>query len=337
MKNFYAFFRGKNYNTFMQIIEAIPNFSEGKNLPLVSQIAKEAVAGSRARILHLDSNPDANRTVLTLAGEPEEVVKACLALFASCQKHLDMRTQHGAHPRLGSVDVCPLVPITNITLEETALWADMLARQVGSKLNIPVYLYEKNASSPLRKNLAFIRQGEYESLPAKLPALPPDYGPAVYSPEISRTGASVIGARNFLIAFNISLNTQEVSLAKEIAAVLREKNGGLPAVKAIGWLMPEYHAAQVSFNLTDFRTTGLAQVWQACSLEARKRGVTATAGELIGLAPREAFLQAGKFYAPQETDSSRLIRLAVEKLSLNKIRPFVAEERILENKLSKLL
>lgn len=337
MKIFYAFFRGKNYNTFMQIIEAVPNFSEGKNLPLISQIVKETAEVSCAKILHIDSNADANRTVLTLAGEPEEILKSCLALFRACKKHLDMRVQQGKHPRLGAVDVCPFVPVQNISLKQTALWADKLARQVSTELNIPIYLYEANATQPTRKNLAFLRQGEYENLPSKLATLPPDYGPVSYSQEVAKTGASVIGARNFLIAFNISLNTQDVSPAKEIAAVLREKNGGLPSVKAIGWYMPAYQAAQVSFNLTDFHTTGLAQVWEACKKEAHKRGLEVTGSELIGLLPLEAILQAGRFYSPQNDSSQQLIRLAIEKLGLNKIRPFHMEERILENKLTELL
>lgn len=248
-----------------------------------------------------------------------------------------MRTQQGEHPRLGAVDVCPLVPVKNITLAETALWADQLARKVATELSIPVYLYEANASHVMRKNLAFIRQGEYESLPTKLSLLPPDYGPASYSREVAKTGAGIIGARNFLIAFNISLNTQNVSLAKEMAAALREKNGGLPAVKAIGWLMPAYKSAQVSFNLTDFHTTGLAQVWEACKQQADKHGLILTGSELIGLVPQEALLQAGKFYNSQENFPDALIRLAVEKLGLNKIRPFDLEERILENKLNGLL
>ena len=238
----------------MKLIEAVPNISEASNTENLACILRElrAILG-QVRLLHVDSNADANRTVLTLAGSPEQVVQACFELFQICQNRIDMRSHKGAHTRLGAVDVCPLVPIQDITLQETAVFANQLAHHVASELNIPVYLYEANAKTAERKNLAFIRQGEYESLPQKLHTLPPDYGPQCFSPSVARTGASVIGARNFLIAFNISLDTQNVKIAKQIAAKLREKNGGLPGVKAIGWYMPAYQCAQVSFNITDFK------------------------------------------------------------------------------------
>ncbi len=319
----------------MQIIEAVPNISEAKNAGNLNRILTDLrTTLGNAKLLHIDSNPDANRTVITLAGPPEDVVRACFALFKSCQKHIDMRKHHGVHPRLGAVDVCPLVPVQEISMEQTSQLADDLARRVAAELNIPIYLYEANAQTTQRKNLAFIRRGGYESLPDKLKTLPPDYGPQNFSPSLARSGASVMGARNFLIAFNLSLNTKDVTTAKEIAAKLREKNGGLPGVKAIGWYMPGYQCAQVSCNLTDFHKSNLQNVFEACKKEADQLGLKITGSELIGLIPKEALLRAGRFYAPQATKETALINAAVEHLLLNKIHPFVAHERILGKRLA---
>lgn len=319
-----------SYNKFMSaIIECVPNISEGKNPRVIAQIC-DAVRAAGARLLNCDANRDANRTVLTFAGAPQSVVQSALACMRETCRLLDMRTQRGAHPRLGAVDVCPLVPVGGITLAETALWADKLARRAAEELNVPVYLYEANAADEARKNLAFIRRGEYESLPQKLKELPPDYGPAEFSPSVQKTGAAVIGARNFLIAFNVSLNTQDVGVAKEIASVLREKNGGLKAVKAIGWFMPQYRCAQVSFNVTDFHQTGLHQVFEACRREAAARGLQATGSELIGLTPLEALLDAGRFYARAEEPETELITRAAQALHLSRHAPFHPPEKILE-------
>ncbi len=319
----------------MQLIEAVPNISEAQNTANLTRILGDvqAVLG-RARLLHVDSNIDANRTVLTLAGPALEVMRVCFMLFRSCAEDIDMQFHQGAHPRLGAVDVCPLVPISEITLQETAVLADQLARRVASELYIPIYLYEENATTSERKNLAFVRKGEYESLPEKLRTFPPDYGPHQFSPSVARTGASVIGARNFLIAFNMSLSTRDVQPARAIAAKIREKNGGLPAVKAIGWYMPGYECAQVSCNLTDFHKSNLHDVFEACKKEAKSLGVHITGSELIGLVPQEAILQAGKFYASNTTDEAALIAAAVQNLLLDKIHPFKANERILEKALT---
>ncbi len=318
----------------MQIVEAVPNISEAKDPQVLTQILGDIqAAAGQVRLLHVDSNPDANRTVLTLAGHPQHVVHACFLLFKACTQYIDMQFHKGAHPRLGAVDVCPLVPVADITLTETAAFADQLARRVAEELSIPVYLYEANATTPARKNLAFIRRGEYEGLMKKLRVLPPDYGPQEYTESVARTGASVIGARNFLIAFNISLNTKDVTAAKEIAATLREKNGGLPAVKAIGWYMENYQCAQVSFNLTDYHKSNLHDVFEACKKQAAARGLEITGSELIGLVPQEAILQAGKFYAPNAADETTLIGAAVEQLLLGKIRPFIPNERMLERRM----
>ena len=315
----------------MKLIEAVPNISEAKDTENLQRIVGDLRANlGGAKLLHVDSNPDANRTVLTLAGAPEQVLRACFVLFGLCQKYIDMRFHEGAHPRLGAVDVCPLVPLQQMTLEETATYADGLARLVARELNIPVYLYGANAKTEKRKNLAFLRKGEYEMLPTKLTLLPPDYGPTEFNAQVAASGASVIGARNFLIAFNVSLNTKDVALAKEIAAKLREKSGGLPGVKAIGWYMPGYQCAQVSCNLTDFHKSNLPDVFEACTKEAAARGVQVTGSEIIGLVPQEALLQAGKFYAPNEPNNTTLVNAAIKNLLLNKIRPFKADEQVLE-------
>lgn len=315
----------------MQCIEIVPNISEGKNQEIIRYIIRQALHNNAAKLLHCDSNADANRTVLTIAGEAHSVTQAAFQLIQAASEKIDMRFHKGEHPRLGATDVCPLVPISGISLHETAVLADQLARRVGRELHLPVYLYEQNASDEERKNLAVIRKGEYESLPQKIIQLPPDYGSKIYSEQTAKTGAVIIGARNFLIAFNISLNTQDTFPAKQIAAILREKNNGLKAVKAIGWYMEGYKSAQVSFNLTDFHTTGLAEVFEACQKEAEKAGLRIIGSELIGLAPMEAILNAGRFYNPSEKDPDKLIELAVKKLGLNKICPFNPKERILEN------
>ncbi len=318
----------------MKLIEAVPNISEAKDKKNLARIVGDvrAALGS-ARLLHIDSNTDANRTVLTLAGLPTEVAAACFALFQSCKKHIDMRIHHGAHPRLGAVDVCPFIPVKGIRAEDLLLFINGFAQRVAYELDIPVYLYEQSALFPKRTDLAFIRHGEYESLPQKLKNFPPDYGPQAFTESVARTGASVIGVRDFLIAFNVSLNTKEVAVAQEIASALREKNGGLPGVKAIGWYMKEYGCAQVSFNLTNYRKSNLHNVFEACKQLAAAYGLTVTGSELIGLVPQKAILKAGKFYAPNETDENVLLNIAVQHLLLDKIRPFVPSEKILENQL----
>lgn len=320
----------------MQLIEAVPNLSAGPSSTALERVLKALARVDGARLLHVDSNQDANRTVLTLAGTPKQVLKSLKILFQTAAREIDMRLHRGAHPRLGAVDVCPLVPLQNITLKQTAAYAQELAQFVGEQLHIPVYLYEENASAPERKNLAFLRACEYESLPKKLKTLPPDFGPCTFTASVAKTGASVIGARNFLIAFNVSLNTAQVQPAKEIAAVLREKNGGLPGVKAIGWYMENYHCAQVSFNIVNYHKTGLARVFEACKNEAQQRGLKVTGSELIGLIPQEALQQAGQFYGPHLTGQAQL-QTAVEKMLLNNIRPFILRERIVEEQLKNTL
>ena len=282
--------------------------------------------------LGADANPCANRTVFTLIGEPKNVTDALLDFMALALQHIDMRTQHGAHPRLGAVDVCPLIPLQHITLSQTVHWARLLGQKAAEQLQIPVYLYEAAASTPQRQNLAFIRHGEYESLAQKLHLLAPDFGPAEFTPRTARTGACIIGARPILIAFNINLNTQDPAPAKQIAAKIRQSGGGLKGLKAIGWYMPNFHRAQVSCNITDFQAAPLHTVYEACQKEAAALGLQATGCELVGLAPLQALLDAGRHYAPAETDPRLLIQCAAEALHLNEVKPFTPQEQILEIK-----
>ena len=333
--NFYSFADENcflRYNLIMPIIEAVPNISEGKDSAKLRALADLLRAATGVKLLGVDPNPCANRTVFTLAGEAENI---CIALFdfiSLALRLIDMRAQTGAHPRLGAVDVCPLIPLQDITLAQTAQLAKNLGRRVGENLQVPVYLYEAAAAEQARRNLAFIRKGEYENLAQKLCTLPPDFGPNVFSPRTAQTGACIIGARNILIAFNVNLNTQDPTPAKAIAAKIRQSGGGMKGLKAIGWYMPNFTRAQVSCNITDFHAAPLHAVYESCQKEAAALGLQATGCELVGLAPLQAVLDAGRHYAPAETDRQKLIRAAAEGLHLNEVKPFSAEEQILEIK-----
>lgn len=319
----------------MALLECVPNIS----LSAPEDVRRVACAVQNtpgATLLHTDSNPAANRTVLTFAGTAEAVFQAARACLKTTLELADMRLHRGAHPRLGALDVCPFVPVSGITLQEAARLAVRFGQLAAQEFNVPVYLYEAAARRAQTRNLADVRRGEYESLPQKLQTLPPDFGPRVFNAGVAKTGASVIGARPFLIAFNINLNTQDPAPAKKIAAVLREKNGGLKAVKAIGWYMENFRRAQISCNLTDFTQTGPAQVFAAAQKEAQKLGFMATGCELVGLIPLQALLAAGRFYAPGQTDETALIRAAANGLSLSDVKPFNPHEQILEYRLKAL-
>lgn len=320
------------YNVGMPFLEAVPNVSEGKNSAVLRALEDLLRAAPRVRFLGADANAAANRTVFTLAGEPGAVADSLFDFIALSCRLIDMRTQHGTHPRLGAADVCPLVPLKDISLAECARLARRLGRRVGTELGVPVYLYEAAAETPQRKNLAFIRKGEYEGLREKLRTLPPDFGPAQWTETAAKSGACVIGARNILIAFNINLNTQDPAPAKIIAAKIRESSGGLKGVKAIGWYMGNFARAQVSCNITDFRAAPLHAVYESCQQEAAALGLKATGCELVGLAPLEALLAAGRHYAPRETREDALISAAVRGLHLTEVKPFDPREQILEYK-----
>ena len=316
----------------MQLIEAVPNVSEGRCKNILRTLADTLRAHRQIKLLSADSSPAANRTVFTLVGSPQSVSNALFDFIKQATQLIDMRLQHGVHPRLGTVDVCPLVPLQNISLQETAQWAAQLGKRVGEELKIPVYLYEAAATRATCQNLADIRRGEYENLKEKLRILPPDFGPKEFSAKIAHTGACIIGARPFLIAFNINLNTRDERPAKQIAAKIRQRGGGLPGVKAIGWYIDDFKCAQVSCNITDFHVAPLPAVFEVCKKEAAELGVQATGCELVGLIPLDAMLQAGHYYRPLETDMHTLVQTVVERLNLSEVKPFNPHEQILEIK-----
>jgi glutamate formiminotransferase / formiminotetrahydrofolate cyclodeaminase len=334
------------------LIECVPNFSEGRNPHLIHQIAETLAAVPGVRLLEVDPGPDANRTVMTLAGPPDAVCEAAFRGIERAAALIDMRQHQGAHPRLGATDVCPLIPLQGIDMAQTAALARQLAQRVGEELGIPTYCYEYAALAPERRNLATIRAGEYEGLPEKLKHFPPDFGPAMFH---ARAGASVIGARHFLVAWNCNLATMDVKVAKAIAAEVRESGfrtvgtdgtvrhvpGRLPAVKAIGWLMPTYQCAQVSTNLTHLDTTPLHLAYETISEVALRHGTRVTGSELIGLVPRSAMLAAGRHFRAKagsatEATEPELMAAAVAGLGLAALRPFDPGQKVIEYALAQV-
>lgn len=329
-----------------QIIECIPNFSEGKNANTLASISKAIKAISGVKLLHLDRGEAANRTVFTFAGEPQKVVEAAFQAIKVAGELIDMRIQKGEHPRIGATDVCPLVPIANITMAEVQEYASQLGARVARELNIPIYLYEHSAKIASRKNLATIRAGEYEGLANKMALTEwhPDFGESFNA----KTGATVLGARDFLIAYNANLDIASVEIATQIARtirasgkVIKKENGEkirIPGqckfLKAIGWYIEEYGKAQVSMNLTNFKITGIHEAYEVCKIAAEKYGAKITGSELIGLIPLEAMLAAGHFYANKKEATNlsekELLQVAVNELGLVDLSPFNFEERIIE-------
>lgn len=322
-----------------QIIECIPNFSEGINAETIAAIANAVTSVEGVRLLNVDPGHDANRTVITFAGEPQAVVDAAFAAIKTAGNLIDMRTQTGEHPRMGATDVCPLVPVRGISMDEVVKYADQLARRVGEELMIPVYLYENSQPDKLRSNLSIIRSGEYEGFFEKIhqPGWQPDYGPAKMD---AKRGATVIGARNYLVAYNITLNTKSVDTAKKIAYAVRESGykgtpGSLKFVKAIGWYMDEYNAAQVSMNLTNIEHTPVHIVFEEVKRQAQKLGADVTGSELIGLIPLTCLIEAGKYYLAKKgldnhPDEKLLLQTAVNELKLDALGAFIAEQRVIE-------
>jgi glutamate formiminotransferase/formiminotetrahydrofolate cyclodeaminase len=341
------------------LIECVPNFSEGRDLEVIRQITARIESVEGATLLHVDPGKATNRTVVTFAGEPEPVVEAAFRAIATAAQLIDMRQHSGAHPRMGATDVCPLVPISGISMEETAGHARRLAERVGRELGIPVYLYEAAQPNPARRNLATIRAGEYEGLARKMadPAWKPDFGPAEFNPS---SGATVIGARDFLVAFNVNLNTTSTRRANAVAFDVRETGrpkrkgdpvtgevikdageepvmipGSLKSVKAIGWFIEEYGLAQVSMNLTDLTVTPLHLAFDEVCRRAEARGLRVTGSELVGLIPLAAMLEAGRYFLRKQQRSvgvseAELIRIAVASLGLEDLGSFNPEERIIE-------
>ncbi len=342
----------------MPLIECVPNFSEGQNLVVIQAIQSAIESVEHVQLLHLDPGFDAHRTVMTFAGPPAQVIEAAFQAIKIASEQIDMNQHQGTHPRMGATDVCPLIPIQGISMDEVVEWSKRLAQRVGQELQIPVYLYEQSAQFSHRKNLAHIRKGEYEGLSSKLRQAQwaPDYGPKSGHPS---AGATVIGARPFLIAYNVNLNTPSTEIAQRIAQRVRESgyllrvDGSLKgalkrdekgqairvpglrkSLKAIGWFIDEYNCAQVSMNLTNMEHTNMHQAFEACREIAKQAGVQVTGSELIGMAPLSCFLAAGKFYA-QDVDLSEqeLVQLAIERLGLAELKPFDAEEKVLEYRL----
>ena len=331
-----------------QLIECVPNFSEGRDMSVIKQITEAIESVEGVLLLNVDAGKAANRTVVTFVGAPEAVVQAAFLAIEKAAELIDMSKQTGEHPRIGATDVCPLIPIANISMAETVEWAKRLGVLVGTPLSIPVFLYEFAASKPERKNLATIRSGEYEGLSEKLkkPEWKPDFGQAVFNP---RAGATVIGARDFLIAYNINLNTTSVDLANAVAYDVRERGrtvkdekgnkiqlpGACKSVKAIGWYIEEYGVAQVSMNVTNINVTPLHIAFEACCKSAEKYGLRVTGSELIGLLPKRVLLEAGQYFLqkqkmPTDVSEAEIIKIAVKTLGLGELAPFDPQKRVVE-------
>lgn len=334
-----------------KLIECVPNFSEGNDLNIIKQITDQIESVDGIKLLNVDPGKATNRTVVTFVGEPAAVIEAAFRGIAKAAELIDMSKHKGEHPRMGATDVCPLIPIAGITMEETVVYAKKLAEKVGQLLNLPVYLYEEAQNNPARKNLSVIRAGEYEgfSTKIKLPEWKPDFGPSEYS---VKSGATVIGARDFLVAYNVNLNTTSVRRANSIAFDVREngrkvKNdkgeevvqpGSCKSVKAIGWFIEEYGLAQVSMNLTNINITPLHIAFDECVKSAHQRGMRVTGSELVGLVPLKSLTDAGKYFLEKQERSSgvsekELIRIAIKSLGLDELGAFNPDERIIEYQL----
>lgn len=338
-----------------QIIECVPNFSEGRDMGIIKQITDAIEAVDGVKLLDVDPGRDTNRTVVTFAGDPEAVAEAAFRGAKKAGEVIDMSKHHGEHPRMGALDVCPFVPVSGITMEETVVIAHRVGERIGNELAIPVYCYEYAASSEQRRNLADCRSGEYEGLSEKLadPAWKPDFGPAVFN---QRSGATAVGARDFLVAFNINLNTTSTRLANAIAFDVREKGrnvtgedgnkhiipGTLKKVKAIGWFIKEYGITQISMNLTDISVTPVHAAFDEVCRKAEARGVRVTGSELVGLIPLRSMLDAGRYFLEKQHRSAgipdeELIKIAVKSMGLGEIHPFEPKEKIIEYVLDSLM
>lgn len=340
----------------MKIVECVPNFSEGRDKEKIKSITQEIERTPGVKLLDVDPGESTNRTVVTFIGSPEGVKEAAFKAIRQAAEVIDMTKHKGAHSRIGATDVCPFVPVSGVTMEDCVKLAHELARRVAGELRIPVYLYEEAAQKEERKNLANIRAGEYEGLPEKLrdPDWAPDYGEAVFNPK---SGATVIGAREFLIAYNINLNTRDRRLAQEIALRLRESGrakkdsegntvrdaegkpvmlpGRFKHLKAVGWYIEDYGVAQISINFTNYKTTPPHLVFDEAVKEAEKLGLRVTGSELVGLIPKEALIMAGRYYLSKQGKSpgvpeEEIIRIAVLSLGLNDVTLFDPEKKIIE-------
>ena len=345
----------------MKLVECVPNISEGRR-PEVYEAVAAAAAVPGITLLNIDPGFETNRTVITFVGGPDAVVEGAFQLIRKGYELIDMSKHRGAHPRIGAVDVVPFVPVSEMTMDECAELARRLGRRVGDELSLPVYLYEFAASAPHRRNLADIREGEYEGLAQKIVHMDwkPDFGPAKFNP---RCGATVIGARKFLVAYNVNLNTMDKRLATRVAFDVRERGrmkrdaegqpildrngeplwepGLLKSVKAVGWAIPEYGRAQVSINLTDLDVTPLHVAFDTCEERARERGLRVTGSEIVGLVPLSVLLDAGRHYLrrmgrPTGVPDSALVQTAIQTLGLSEVKPFDPKERVIEYRLQSM-
>lgn len=340
-----------------QLIECVPNFSEGRDMSIIKQITDVIETVEGVKLLDVDPGKATNRTVVTFVGEPEPVIEAAYLAIKKAAEVIDMSKHHGEHPRFGATDVCPLVPVANIEMDEVVKYAHKLGEKVGNNLNIPIYFYEFAAKEEKRRNLATVRSGEYEGLAKKLqnPEWKPDFGPTQFN---SRAGATAISARNFLVAYNFNLNTTSTRRANAIAFDVREAGrikldpktkkkimdengnpvrqpGTLKKTKAIGWYIEEYGIAQISMNLTDISVTSIHEAFDEVVKSATSRGIRVTGSELVGLVPKQAMLDAGKHYLRKQQRSTgiheeEIIKIAVKSLGLDDLKPFNPKEKIIE-------
>ncbi|MBR1594161.1 MAG: glutamate formimidoyltransferase [Alloprevotella sp.] len=345
-----------------QIVECVPNFSEGRNMDIIKQITNEIEAVKGVKLLDVDPGEATNRTVVTFVGSPECVVEAAFQAVVKAGQLIDMRQHHGAHPRMGATDVCPLIPVSGITLEECAELARALAKRIAEEAGIPCYCYEAAAFTPERKNLAVCREGEYEALREKLttPGKQPDFMPKEISEHVQRTGITAVGARDFLVAVNYNLNTTSTRRANAIAFDVREKGrpmreggsivgkilkdadgnpimqpGTLKATKAIGWYIDEYGIAQVSMNMTNLNVTPLHVAFDEVCRCAQNRGIRVTGTEIVGLIPKKALIDAGKYFLEKQNRSTGIpeqdiLKIAVKSMGLDDLKPFNPREKVIE-------
>jgi len=323
----------------VELVECVPNFSEGRDRRAIEEIVAAAGSVRGVEVLHMDAGHDAHRTVVTLVGTPEALVEAAFLAIDQAARSIDMRRHKGAHPRIGATDVCPFIPLAGVTMDRCVQLACSLGKRVGRELGIPVYLYGEAAKDPQRASLAAVRKGEYEGLGERIvrDGFRPDFGPHIVHPV---AGATAIGARKLLIAFNVNLDTRDVKAAQAVAKEIREHGrGGLKGCRAMGWLMPRYRCAQVSMNLVDYRATPLQAAFEEVKRLAAKRGVRVKGSELVGMAPLEALIEAGRFYARQGSGRRQpkdLIAVAVKNLGLRSVRPFDPEASVLEYRIEQL-
>ena len=345
----------------MKLIECVPNISEGRNKDIINKIIEPLKNRKNVYLLDVDSGYDTNRTVITFIGSPENVIDAAFELIENASKFIDMSLHEGEHSRMGATDVCPLIPVTNTTMKECVKYSKELAKRVANKLQIPVFLYEHSATNKERKNLANIRKGEYEGMFEKIQTKNwyPDYGK---SENNTKSGVVAIGAREFLIAYNINLNTSDKKIATDIALdireagrakrdsegkIIRDKNkkivkkpGKLKFCKAVGWYIDEYNQAQVSINLTNYKRTSIHKTFEEVRKQARKRGVRVTGSEIVGLVPKASLLSAGRYYLKKQHRSTsipenNILNIAIQSLGLSDINFFNKDKKIIENIISK--